>query len=134
MPNEVTRRKFTEWFKKNYPQEYYFFHKIETNLDKLYSSKHLGLHDGEFAEISLNIQKLEGDRYHLAADPFTSIFLGSTCKTMMDEFSNDMEAIISNRVQKEFEERFSIKCPKCDLVNLNDSKYCNGCGTDSKSK
>jgi hypothetical protein len=134
MPNEVTRRKFTEWFKKNYPQEYYFFHKIETNLDKLYSSKHLGLHDGEFAEISLNIQKLEGDRYHLAADPFTSIFLGSTCKTMMDEFSNDMEAIISNRVQKEFEERFSIKCPKCDLVNLNDSKYCNGCGTDLKSK
>ncbi|MDN5846391.1 MAG: hypothetical protein L0H53_08975 [Candidatus Nitrosocosmicus sp.] len=129
MPNEVSR-KFTEWFKKNYPQEYYFFHKIETNLDKLYSSKHLGLHDGEFAEISLNIRKLEGDRYHLAADPFTPIFLGSTCKTMMDEFSNNMEAIISDRVQKEFENRFDLKCPNCDIANLTDSKYCNGCGIE----
>jgi hypothetical protein len=81
------------------------------------------LHNGEFAEISLNIRKSDGDRYHLTADPFTSIFLGSTCKTMIDEFSNNMEAIISDRVQKEFEERFSIKCPNCDIVNLADFKY-----------
>lgn len=129
MPSEEARRKFTNWFKKNYPEEYYFFHKIESNLDKLYLGKHLGLHDGEFAEISLNIQKLEGDKYHLTADPFTSIFLGSACKTMMDEFANNMESIISDRVQKEFENRFSLKCPDCSLLNLTDSRYCNECGT-----
>ncbi len=134
MPNEASRKNFTEWFKKNYPQEYYFFHKIESNLDKLYSSKHLGLRDGEFAAISLDIRKVDGDEYHLSADPFTSIFLGSTYKTMMDEFSNNMEAIISDRIQKEFEERFSIKCPNCDFANLTDSKYCNECGVDLKSK
>ena len=134
MPSEESRRKFTDWFKKNYPQEYYFFHQIESNLDKLYSTKHLGLHEGEFAEISLNIQKLEGDKYHLAADPFTSIFLGLTCKTMMDEFTNNMESIASDRVQKEFENRFSLKCPNCSLVNLADSRYCNECGKDLKSK
>jgi hypothetical protein len=109
MPSEESKRKFTDWFRKNYPQEYYFFHQIESNLDMLYSTKHLGLHEGEFAEISLNIKKLEGDKYHLAGDPFTSIFLGITCKTMMDDFTNNMEAIISDRVQKEFENRFSIK-------------------------
>jgi hypothetical protein len=60
MPSEESRKKFTDWFRKNYPQEYYFFHKIESNLDKLYSTKHLGLHEGEFAEISINVQKREG--------------------------------------------------------------------------
>jgi len=130
MPSEEARRKFTDWFKKNYPQEYYFFHKIESNLDKLYSTKHLGLHEGEFAEISINVQKREGGKYHLAADPFTSIFLGSICKTMVDEFANNIESIASDRVQKEFENRFSIKCLNCKIVNLTHSKYCNMCGSE----
>ena len=130
MPSEEARRKFTDWFKKNYPQEYYFFHKIESNLDKLYSTKHLGLHEGEFAEIAINVQKREGGKYHLAADPFTSIFLGSICKTMMYEFANNIESIASDRVQKEFENRFSIKCLNCKIVNLTHSKYCNMCGSE----
>ena len=133
MPNEASRKNFTEWFKKNYPQEYYFFHKIESNLDKLYSSKHLGLRDGEFAAISLDIRKVDGDEYHLSADPFTSIFLGSICKTMMDEFANNMESIASDRVQKEFENRFSIECLNCKVINLTDSKYCNTCGSELSS-
>ena len=29
---------------------------------------------------------------------------------MMDEFTNSMEAIISDRVQKEFENRYRLKC------------------------
>jgi hypothetical protein len=45
-----------------------------------------------------------------------------------DEFINNMEAIISDRVQKEFEERFGLKCPNCDLSNHTDSRYCNECG------
>ena len=70
----------------------------------------------------------------LAPDPFTSIFLGLTYKTMMDEFTNNMESIASDRVQKELENRFSLKCPNCSLVNLADSRYCNECGKDLKSK
>ena len=48
MPSEESRRKFTDWFKKNYPQEYYFFHQIESNLDILYLTKHPGLREGVF--------------------------------------------------------------------------------------
>ena len=105
----------------------------ESNLDKLYSTKHLGLHEGEFAEISINVQKRDGGKHHLAADPFTSIFLGSICKTMMDEFANNMESIASDRVQKEFENRFGIKCLNCKVVNLKHSKYCNMCGSELSS-
>ncbi len=50
------------------------------------------------------------------------------CKTMIDEFVNNMESIVSDRVQKEFENRFSIKCLNCKVVNLTHSKYCNTCG------
>ncbi len=54
---------------------------------------------------------------------------------MMDEFTNNMESIVSSdRVQKELENRFSLKCPNCSLVNLADSKYCNECGKNLKSK
>lgn len=60
MPSEYSRRQFTSWFRKAYPQEYYFFNKIESNLGKLYSNDYLALNDGEFAEISIQIQKLEG--------------------------------------------------------------------------
>ena len=49
---------------------------------------------------------------------------------MMDEFTNNMESIASDRVQKELENRFSLKCPNCSLVNLADSRYCNECGKD----
>ncbi len=105
----------------------------ESNLDKLYSTKHLGLHEEDFAEISINVQKREGGKYHLAADPFTSIFLGSICKTMVDEFANNIESIASDRVQKEFENRFGIKCLNCKIVNLAHSKYCNTCGSELSS-
>ena len=71
-----------------------------------------------------------GVKYHLAADPFTSIFLGSICKAMMDEFTNNMESIASERVQKEFENRFNIKCLNCKVANLTHSKYCNTCGLE----
>ena len=60
----------------------------------------------------------------------TSIFLGLTCKTMMDEFANNIESIASDRVQKEFENRFCIKCLNCKIVNLTHSKYCNMCGSE----
>ncbi|MDQ3083475.1 MAG: hypothetical protein M3Q77_01515 [Thermoproteota archaeon] len=79
-------------------------------------------------------KKREGGKYHLAANPFTAIFLGSKCKAMMDEFANNMESNASDRVHKEFENRFSIKCPICKVVNLADSKYCNACGTVLSSK
>ncbi len=105
----------------------------ESNLDKLYSTKHLGLHEEDFAEISINVQKRDGGKHHLAADPFTSIFLGSMCKTMMDEFVNNMESIAFDRVQKEFENRFGIKCLNCKVVNLKHSKYCNMCGSELSS-
>jgi rRNA maturation endonuclease Nob1 len=52
---------------------------------------------------------------------------------MIDEFSNNMESIASDRVQKEFENRFSIKCPNCKVVNLSDSKCCNACGSELSS-
>ena len=52
---------------------------------------------------------------------------------MMDEFSNNMESIASDRVQKEFENRFGVKCPNCKVVNLTDSKYCNACGSELSS-
>ena len=78
-------------------------------------------------------KKRDGGKHHLAADPFTSIFLGSMCKTMMDEFANNMESIASDRVQKEFENRFGIKCLNCKVVNLKHSKYCNMCGSELSS-
>ncbi|WP_148685251.1 hypothetical protein [Candidatus Nitrosocosmicus hydrocola] len=128
MPTEELRKKFSNWFKKHYPQEYYFFSMIETNLEKIYSSKHLGLHDGEYAQISLYIKKLEGNKYHLAADPFTSLFLGSMCKTIMNEISNNMEAMISDRIQQELDNRIGNKCNDCGSINLIDAIYCNKCG------
>jgi hypothetical protein len=94
MDNEEIRLRFLQWFKRKYPQEYYYFHKIESNLDKLYSSKYIGLHDGEFAEVSLNIRKTHDNKYNLIADPFTALFIGSSCKIMMDEFYASMESII----------------------------------------
>lgn len=60
MPTEETRKKFIDWFKKLHPKEYYFFTMIESNLEKIYSTNHFGLHDGEYAQISLNVRKLEG--------------------------------------------------------------------------
>jgi hypothetical protein len=33
----------------------------------------------------------------------TALFLGSTCKTIMEEITDNMDAIISDRVQKELE-------------------------------
>lgn len=128
MPTEEIRKRFTNWFKKYYPQEYYFFSTIETNLEKIYSSKHLGLHDGEYAQISLNIRKMEGNKYHLAADPFTALFLGSTCKTIIDEISNNMDAMISNRIQQELDSRIGDKCNDCGSLNLTGARYCNKCG------
>ena len=52
---------------------------------------------------------------------------------MMDEFANNMESIASDRVQKEFENRFSIECLNCKVINLTDSKYCNTCGSELSS-
>lgn len=128
MPTEESRKKFIDWFKKYHPREYYFFSTIESNLEKIYASNHFGLHDEEYAPISLNIKKLEGNKYHLAADPFTALFLGSICKTIIDENSNNMEAAISNRIQQEFDNRIGSKCNDCDALNLADAKYCNQCG------
>jgi rRNA maturation endonuclease Nob1 len=52
---------------------------------------------------------------------------------MMDEFANNMESIASDRVQKEFENRFGIKCQNCKIVNLTHAKYCNACGSELSS-
>jgi hypothetical protein len=134
MPSVDSRKKFIDWFKKYHHKEYYFFRTIESNLEKIYSTNHFGLHDGEYAQISLNIKKLEGDKYHLAADSFTAIFLGSTCKTIMDEISNNIEAIVSDRIQQEFGNRIGSKCNDCGALNLTDAKFCNQCGKNLKSK
>lgn len=133
MTNEETRLKFLEWFKGKYPLEYYYFLKIESNLDKLYSSKYIGLHEGEFAEISLNMRKTDRNKYNLIADPFTALFIGSSFKTMMDEFYHSMESVIYDTVQKEIERRFNNKCPYCNILNLADSNFCNECGTSIES-
>ncbi|TVP39993.1 hypothetical protein NARC_100055 [Candidatus Nitrosocosmicus arcticus] len=53
---------------------------------------------------------------------------------MMDEFTNNIESIASDRVQKEFENRFSIKCENYKIIHLADSKYCNSCGSALSSK
>ncbi|MDR4489481.1 MAG: hypothetical protein R2685_01070 [Candidatus Nitrosocosmicus sp.] len=128
MPTEESRKKFIDWFKKYHCKEKVFFTMIESNLEKIYSKNQLGLHEEEYAQISLNIKKSKQDKYHLVADPFTVIFLGSTCKTIMDEISNNMEAIISDRIQQEFDDRMSSKCTDCNTPNLTDAKYCNQCG------
>ena len=52
---------------------------------------------------------------------------------MTDEFANNMESIASDRVQKEFENRFSIECLNCKVINLTDWKYCNTCGSELSS-
>ena len=119
MPSEHTRRQFANWFRKTYPQEFYFFHKIESNLAKLYSHDYLALDEDEFAEISLNIRKLQGDKYHLAANPYAAIFLGSLFKTIMEEFTSNIESIVSKKVQDEFENKLSTKCSKCENMNLS---------------
>ena len=85
MPSENARRQFTSWFMKPY-QENYFFKKIESNLGKLYSTDYLALNDGEFAEISIQIRKLKGDKYHLTTNQYGAIFLGSLFKTFLEEF------------------------------------------------
>ncbi|HET6588990.1 MAG TPA: hypothetical protein VFG45_02380 [Candidatus Nitrosocosmicus sp.] len=128
MPTEESRKSFINWFKKHHPREYYFFSAIESNIKKIHSSNHFGLHEGEYAPISLNIKKLEGNKYHLAADPVAALFLGTICKTIIDENSNNTEAIISDRIQQEFENRLSMKCNDCDAMNLTNAKYCNHCG------
>ncbi len=130
MPSENSRRQFTNWFKKTYPLEYYYFHKIESNVDQLYAHDDLALHEGEFAEISLNIRKSEDDKYQLAANPYTAIFLGSTFKTMMDEITNNIKSIVSKKIQEEFENNFSIKCSKCEKMNVSGSMFCNSCGSE----
>jgi hypothetical protein len=60
MPTEEIKEKFANWFKMNYPQEFHFFTTIESNLERIYSSNRFDLHDGEFAQISLNVRKIEG--------------------------------------------------------------------------
>ena len=129
MPSEYTRRQFTSWFKKIYPQEYCFFNKIESNLGKLYSNHYLALNDCEFAEISIQIRKLEGDKYHLASNQYGAIFLGSLFKTILEEFSSNMESIVSKKIKDEFESKLAIKCSNCENLNLSGSRYCNNCGT-----
>ena len=128
MPSEHTRRQFANWFRKTYPQEFYYFHKLESNLAKLYSHDYLALNEDEFAEISLNIRKLQGDKYHLVANPYAAIFLGSLCKTIMEEFASNLESFISTKVQDEFEKKLSTKCSKCENMNLSGSGFCNLCG------
>lgn len=128
MPTEELRKKFVVWFKKYHPKEYYFFSAIESNLEKVYVSNQFHLHEGEYAQISLNVKKMKDDKYTLAADPFTAIFLGSTCKTIMEEISNNLEAIVSDRIQTEFDNRMSSKCLDCDASNFTTAKYCNQCG------
>jgi len=128
MPTEESRKKFLDWFKKYHPKEHYFFTTIESNLGKIYSSDNFGLRDGEYAQISLNIRKLGEDKYHIIADPFTAVFLGSICKTIMDEISNNMESMISEQIQQEFDNRKGSKCKNCDCINPPDARYCNQCG------
>ena len=130
MPSENARRQFTNWFKKTYPQEHYLFNKIESNLDKLYSNDYLALNEGEFAEISLQIQKLGGDRYHLATNPYGAVFLGSLSKTIIEEFTSNLDSIVSEKVKDEFESKLAIKCSKCKNMNLSGSVFCNICVTD----
>lgn len=129
MPSEYARRQFTSWFKKTYPQEYHFFKKIESNLGKLYSNDYLALNEGEFAEISVQIQKLGGDKYHLATNPYGAVLLGSLFKTIMEEFSGNIESIVSEKIKEEFESKLAIKCSNCENLNLSGSRYCNNCGT-----
>ena len=128
MPTEELRKKFTNWFKKSHPQEYYFFNTIEINLQKIYSSNYLNLHDGEYAEISLNVRKTEGDKYHLAVYSLTALFLGSTCKTIMEEITDNMDAIISDRVQKELEIALKVNVWTANALNLKTAKFCDQCG------
>ena len=130
MPSEESRRQFTNWFKKTYPQEHYLFNKIESNLDKLYSNDYLALNEGEFAEISLQIQKLRGDKYHLATNPYGAVFIGSLSKTIIQEFTSTVESIVSKRVKEEFETKLTIICLICKNMNLSGSAFCNICGTD----
>lgn len=52
------------------------------------------------------------------------MFLGSTCKTIMDETSNNLEAVISDLFEKEFDNRLGNKCRDCNALNLTDAKYC----------
>ncbi|KAA2283102.1 zinc-ribbon domain-containing protein [Candidatus Nitrosocosmicus agrestis] len=58
----------------------------------------------------------------------TAIFLGSTCKTIMEEITNNVDAIISDRVQKELENSFESKCMNCNALNLKTAKFCDQCG------
>lgn len=59
MPSEYTRRQFTSWFKKTYPQGYYFFNKIESNLGKLYSNDYLALMTVNSQRSQYKLRKLE---------------------------------------------------------------------------
>lgn len=133
MPTEEIRKKFATWFKMNYPQEYHFFTMIESNLDDIYSSNRFDLHEGEFAQISLSVRKNEGNKYHLTADPFTSIFLGVTCKTIKDEISNYLINLVSDQIRREFDIRNSSRCVNCDASNLATAIFCNQCGKKLKS-
>lgn len=133
MPTEEIKEKFANWFKMNYPQEFHFFTTIESNLERIYSSNRFDLHDGEFAQISLNVRKIEGNKYHLAADPFTAIFLGATCKTVMDEIANKVKDVVYDCIQKEFDIRMSNMCLYCDSSNFTTARFCNQCGKKLKS-
>jgi len=81
------------------------------------------------SEISIQIRKLEGDKYHLATNQYGAIFLGSLFKTILEEFNSNMESIVSKKIKDEFESKLAIKCSNCENLNLSGSRYCNNCGT-----
>ncbi|WP_159357540.1 zinc-ribbon domain-containing protein [Candidatus Nitrosocosmicus agrestis] len=46
----------------------------------------------------------------------------------MEEITNNVDAIISDRVQKELENSFESKCMNCNALNLKTAKFCDQCG------
>jgi adenylyl- and sulfurtransferase ThiI len=118
---------FPEWFKENCPREYYFYHEIQDNINKICSKIPLELSEGEFAEIMLKVTKLENNIFRLATNPYGIIFLGTLGKVLVDESNNNLEATITDVVKKEVDSRFSVKCKTCDTMNPLNAKYCNNC-------
>lgn len=85
---------------------------------------------GEFEDIVLNVTKLDNSMYRLDTNVYGMIFLGSLGKTIIDEFNNNVEAVISEAVRQEFDNRLSVKCSKCNNMNLAGSMFCSRCSSD----
>lgn len=128
--NKINNTQFPQWFKNKYPQEYYFYTQIGSNLNKIFSHTPLELNVGEFEDIVLNVTKLGNSMYRLDTNGYGMIFLGSLGKTIIDEFNNNVETVISEAVRQEFDNRLSVKCSKCNNMNLAGSMFCSRCGSD----